>query len=170
MPAHTPTLLDVVTHTPLWVWALFAFVLFMGWQRTRDRIVPLWRLLVLPGLLLVLTVSGWIGAGLDSLPAILVGFAAGGAGGWLLVHDGSARRLEGNRLWLRGDWWSFLQILFILGFRYAATVAGIVNPAFAADPVWHPLTLLISSALTGLFLGRLAARLRVFFSSTPAAA
>ena len=167
---HTPTLLDILVHTPTWVWALFAFVLVMGWQRTRDRVVPMWRLLLLPGALLVLTISGWVTAGLASLPAIALGFVAGGTLGWLLVRDGSARRLEGNRLWLRGDWWSFLQIVVILVFRYATTVAGIVNPAFAADPVWHPLTLLVSSALTGLFLGRLAARLRVFFTTLPAAA
>jgi hypothetical protein len=170
MTAHTPTLLDILSHTPVWVWALFAFVLFMGWQRTRDRIVPLWRLLVLPGILLIVTVSGWVTAGLSSLPAIALGFVAGGTLGWLLVREGSARRVEGNKLWLRGDWWSFLQILFILGFRYATTVAGIVNPAFAADPIWHPLTLLVSSALTGMFLGRLAGRLRVFFTTAPAAA
>lgn len=167
---HTPTLLDILAHTPLWVWALYAFVLFMAWQRTKDRIVPLWRLLLLPAVLLVVTVTGWIGAGIDSLPAILVGFIAGGTGGWLLVRDGSARRLDGNRLWLRGDWWTFLQIVFILGFRYATTVVGIVNPALAVDPIWHTVTLIISSALTGLFLGRLAARLRVFFTSAPAAA
>ena len=167
---HTPSLLDILVHTPIWVWALFAFVLVMGWQRTRDRIVPIWRLLLLPGALLVLTISGWVTAGLASLPAIALGFVAGGTLGWLLVREGSARRLEGNRLWLRGDWWSFLQIVVILVFRYATTVAGIVNPAFAADPVWHPLTLLVSSALTGLFLGRLAARLRVFFTTLPAAA
>jgi hypothetical protein len=170
MPAHPPTLLDILAHTPLWVWALYAFVLFMGWQRSRERIVSVWRLLVLPGLLLILTVSGWIGAGLESLPAILLGFVAGGTGGWLLVREGAARRLEGNKLWLRGDIWTFVQIVFILVFRYATTVAGILNPAFATDPVWHPLTLLISSALTGLFLGRLAGRLKVFFTTSPAAA
>lgn len=133
MLTHTPSFLDILTHTPLWVWALYAFVLVMAWQRTKDRIVPLWRLLVLPLALLAFTISGWIGAGLGSLPAIIVGFVAGGTGGWLLVREGSARRLEGNRLWLRGDWWSFVQIVFILGFRYATTVVGIVNPALAAD-------------------------------------
>ena len=166
---HTPTLVDVLTHTPPWVWALFAFVLFMGWQRTRDRIVPLWRLLVLPAILLVVTASGWIGAGLDGLPTILAGFAAGGTAGWLLVRGGSAKRLEGNRLWLRGDWWSFLQVVFILGFRYATTIVGIVDPTLAADTSWHTLVLALSSAFTGLFLGRLGARLRVYFTSIPVA-
>lgn len=170
MTAHTPTLLDILAHTPLWVWALFAFVLYMSWQRTKDRIVPLWRLLLLPAVLMVLNITGWMTDGLGSLPAIALGFVAGGTLGWLLVREGSARRVKGNKLWLRGDWWSFIQIVFILGFRYATTVAGIINPAFAADPVWHPLTLLVSSALTGLFLGRLGARLRVFFTSAPVAA
>lgn len=41
MPSQstTPGLLDIVTHTPLWVWPLIAYALYAGWARTRDRIV-----------------------------------------------------------------------------------------------------------------------------------
>jgi hypothetical protein len=38
----------IVIHTPVWVWALYALLLFLGFQRTYDRTVPVWRELVLP--------------------------------------------------------------------------------------------------------------------------
>ncbi|MGO4839398.1 DUF2306 domain-containing protein, partial [Rhizobiaceae sp. 2RAB30] len=45
---HGPTVVDIVTHTPLWVWPLLLYVLYAGWKATRDRVVAPWRLLVMP--------------------------------------------------------------------------------------------------------------------------
>ena len=164
------TILAILTHTPVWVWALFAFVLFMGYQRTRDRTVQLWRMLLFPVVMIVLAVSGMIGAGLNALPAIVVGLIIGGVSGWLLERDGATRRLPDGRLWLRGEWWSFVQIVLIIGFRYLAAVIAAMNPSLAADPVFHLGTMLVSSLLSAMILGRTLARLRVYFTSAPAAA
>ena len=164
------TIFAILTHTPIWVWALFAFVLFMGFQRTRDRIVQLWRMLLFPAVMIVLAVSGMIGAGINALPAIAVGLIIGGVGGWLLERDGATRRLADGRLWLRGEWWSFIQIVLIIGFRYSAAVIGAMNPVLAADPVFHLGTLFVSSLLSAMILGRTLARLRVYFTSAPATA
>ena len=30
----------IISHTPIWVWGLFALLLFLGIQRTRDRTAP----------------------------------------------------------------------------------------------------------------------------------
>jgi hypothetical protein len=165
-----PTILAILTHTPAWVWALFALVLFMGYQRTRDRTVQLWRMLLFPVIMIVLAVSGIVGAGADTLPAIAVGLVVGGVSGWLLERDGATRRLANGRLWLRGEWWSFVQIVLILGFHYAAAVLAAVNPALAADLVFHLGTNFTSSLLSAMILGRTLARLKVYFTSAPATA
>lgn len=170
MPQHAPSLIDILVHTPLWVWALFAFVLYIGWQRTRDRVVPLWRLLLLPGVLAIVSVSGWFGAGSDGLPAIGAGVVLGAGIGWLLERPGATRRLSDNRVWLRGDWWSLLQIALILALRYATAIVPIADPALAGNGGWHLTTLFLSSGLTALFVGRAAARLRTYFTSSPAVA
>lgn len=170
MTTAAPTILAVLAHTPIWVWAVFALVAFMGYQRTRDRIVQLWRLLLFPLVMVVLAVSGMVNAGLSLLPAILVGIAIGGVGGWLLERDGATRRLPGGRLWLRGEWWSFAQVLLIFVFRYATAVIGAVNPALGADFAFHLLTALVSSLLSAMILGRTLARLRVYFATAPVVA
>lgn len=167
---HTPTLLDILAHTPLWAWAAFALVLYLGYQRTRDRTVALWQLLILPAVMVVTAITGVAGGGWSVLPAILVGSAAGATTGWLLERDGATRRLAGGRLWLRGEWGSFVQILVIFVFRYSTTVIGIVNPPLGGNLAYHLVTALVSSLLSGMFLGRTVARLVTYFRSQPAVA
>jgi len=45
-----------------------------------------------------------------------------------------------------------------------------MNPQLAADPVFHLGTLFVSSLLSAMILGRTLARLKVYFTSVPAAA
>ena len=163
-----PYILAIVTHTPIWVWAIFALVLFLGYQRTRDRTVALWRLLLLPAVMVVTAGSGIVGAGLAAAPAIVVGLVIGGVSGWLMERDGATRRLPDGRLWLRGEWASLVQILAIFVWRYTSAVLTATNPGLAADGNWHLMVAFITTALAALFLGRTAARLRVYFASTPA--
>ena len=163
-------ILAILSHTPIWVWALYAVVLFMGYQRTRDRTVAVWRMMAFPVVMIVLALSTMIGAGLGVLPAALVGLAIGGVSGWLLERDGATRRLPGGRLWLRGEWGSLVQIVLIFVFRYAIAVIAAVNPMLATDPTWHIATVFVSTLLTALILGRTAARLRIYFTTQPAGA
>jgi len=165
-----PMIIGILTHTPLYVWAIFALIVFMGFQRTRDRTIQVWRLFIFPVLMIVTAVSGMIGAGLSVLPAILAGLAVGGVSGWLLERDGATRRLADGRLWLRGEWWSFVQVLLIFGFRYSLAVVTAINPTLVADPTVHLVTAFVSSLLSAMILGRTLARLRVYFTSTPVAA
>ena len=164
------TIVAIITHTPIWVWGLYALVLFMGFQRARDRTVGLWRLTIFPVAMIVLAVSSMVGAGLSVLPAALVGLAIGGVSGWLMERDGATRRLPGGKLWLRGEWWSFVQIVVILIVRYVIAVTGAVNPVLASDPVFHLGTTFVASLLSAMILGRTLARLRVYFTAAPVAA
>lgn len=164
------TVSTIVIHTPVWVWVLYAVLLLLGFQRTRDGTVPLFRVLTLPLIVALLAIATFIGGGMSGLPAMIVGLTVGSAVGWQLEREGATRRLAGGRVWLRGDWWSFVQLVMVLIFRYATSAAGAMDPALNADLVWHLTTLGISAGLSGLLLGRAAARLRVYFRSAPAAA
>jgi hypothetical protein len=152
----------VVIHTPVWVWALYSLLLFLSFQRTRDSTIALWRVLILPLAVALLAISSFVSAGLSALPTMLLGLVIGGAAGWRLEPNGATRRLPGNKLWLRGEWWSLAQIVLVLILRYATNVVPAVNPALNADPTWRLSTLFIGAALSALFLGRTAARLKVY--------
>ncbi len=161
------TIVMVAAHTPIWVWPLYGLLLFLGLQRTRDSSVSFIRVLILPVVVARLAILSFIGAGLNGLPIALIGLVAGGAAGWQLEGRGATRRLADGRIWLRGEWLTIAQIVAVLVFRYATNVVSAMNPMLNANPTWHFSTLLISAGLSGLFLGRTAARLRVYFTAAP---
>lgn len=158
------TVAVIIVHTPIWVWFLYGLLLFLGLQRTRDSAISLPRVLILPIVVTGLAIVGFVGAGLSGLPAIIAGLAIGVPSGWWLEQGRGTRRLADSRLWLQAEWVSFTQIVVMLVFRYAINVVPVVAPALHADPVWHLGSLFISAVLSALFLGRTAARLRVYFT------
>jgi hypothetical protein len=170
MTAFLASVMTIVLHTPVWVWPLFALLLFLGWQRTRDSTMALWRMLILPTVVTLFALFGFIVVGLGALPAILVGLVIGGAVGWHFERRSDTRRLPDGKVWLRGEWLTFTLLVLIMVFRYVINVVPVLDPVLNADASWHFGTLSISAALSSLFLGRTAARLQAFFAvvSSPA--
>ena len=162
MPGFFATIITVVSHTPLWVWPLYALLLFLAGQGTRARVVPLFRMLILPVVVTVLTISTGIVAGASGLPSILIGFTLGSALGVLFERDDTLRRLPDGRVWLRGEWLSFVQLVVVLVVRYAIAIVSGMYPIINGDPTWHSGSLLVATALSAIFLGRTARKLRTY--------
>ncbi len=111
------TVLTILAHTPLWVWPLYAVLLLLGLQRSRDSIVPPWRFLILPIIVALLAVLGFALSGHGTFPALLAGLALGRPLGWWIEPEGSTRRLRTGALWLRGEWMTLGQIGLVVVFR-----------------------------------------------------
>jgi hypothetical protein len=39
---------QIVTNTPVWVWVLLAYLLFIGVRALRPATTPLWRIAIMP--------------------------------------------------------------------------------------------------------------------------
>src|SRR5690606_33854993 len=72
-------LMDIIAGTPLWVWPLFGYLVYIGWMRTRDRVVEPWRLFVMPVVILALVLHNALSATSVGLSALLVCGAVVGA-------------------------------------------------------------------------------------------
>lgn len=155
----------IILHTPPWVWVLYAALLFVGFHRTRDSIVPVWRLFILPAAVLTMSIVTAVGGGAVALVVAGFGMVAGGMVGWLLEPDGGSRRLPDGRLAVNGEWWTLAQIVVVLVFRYATNVVAALDPGLGANSIWHWSTLFASATLSGLFLGRVVARLQAYVAS-----
>lgn len=158
-------ILMILSHTPIWVWAVLALLLALGlWQR-RDRHVRRGQLLALPLALLALGL-GSMAPGLAAQPvAALCWLGSIATFLWLgtrLPRSAAARWLpEQQRLFLPGSWVPMALIVAIFGLRYAAGVGQGLHPQWRnAFEVQVPLAL-IFGALSGLFLGRALGLLRL---------
>lgn len=158
-------IIEILSRTPVWVWGLLAALLALGLSQTRQRHVAPWRLLLLPLALLGLGLSSML-PGFVALPAsAALWLLALGAGVLLSIgrpaRTGTRWLPVEQRLQLPGSWVPMLLIVIIFSLRYAANVGMAINPSWRGAPeLLLPLALLYGG-LSGLFLGRALALLRL---------
>lgn len=154
--SHMPGMVDILSHTPLWVWPLILYGLFIGWSRTRDRVVSPSRLLVLPALVSGLALYNLVASGISA--SGLLGFAcgavAGAFAGMAMARRRPASLLADGRLALQGDWLPLALIVAIIVIRYAKGIALGMDPALAQETGFA----LANAVSSGLFAAMMIAR------------
>jgi hypothetical protein len=151
-------IVQIITHTPLWVWGLLCALLVLGALQSRPRQVARWQLLALPLALLLLGLWSMAPAFVTQPWAAalwLLSLAVGARLGLRLSRHTAARWLpEVQRLQLPGSWLPMLLIVSIFLLRYVTNVAMAMHPQWRT--LWQmqaPLAVAFG-ALSGLFLGR----------------
>lgn len=167
----THFLITMFSNTPLWVWAILAALLTLGFKQARDHVAGRTRLLLQPLVLGGLSVVSAVSA-FGPQPATAGGWLLGAAAGVLLNRLlGLPRRVQalpGGRFAIGGSWAPMVLLMAIFWLRYAVAVSLVVAPALRAGSVFA----LLACALYGLASGLIGARAwRVLqTASTPAAA
>jgi hypothetical protein len=154
-----PYAYQIVVNTPLWVWPLMLFVLWLGWRGLQPRVMPPARLAVLrlvglavslagiaqslqPGL----AFAGWAAALLAALPL-----------GWTIGARRPVRlRPEDGRLDVGGGWFALGFGISIFVVRYTLGVLSGVMPGLRAEPLWIVLSGGVGGIVTGIGVGWLA--------------
>jgi hypothetical protein len=150
--------IQILSHTPLWVWAIFAGITVLGVTQLKSRQVPRGRVLALPVVLLMLGLwSMWAGFRAHPVSAALWFVALvsmAGLGRRMAARSGAVWLASTQRLHLPGSALPLVLALTIFSLRYVNGVATALNPALTALPQWQwPLALLFGG-LSGLFMGR----------------
>src|SRR5579863_140752 len=102
--------MNILLHTPWWVFAVFASLLALGLQALRPRVVALWRLLLTPAIFIA---WGLVSLALRLAPASpitgallvldwLAAAAAGGALAWTTTRP-AAMRVEATGIAVPGS-------------------------------------------------------------------
>jgi len=150
---------NIVTHTPLYVWAILAFLVSRGVMAMRERELAFKSLYIIPLLMLLLSLQ-YISMkfGLAPLPlgAWLAGACVAGALAWRM---GAARISAGSapgRVTVAGSALPLLLMVSIFFTRYATAVALAIAPELAGQSLFMIAVCLLFGAFNGLFLGRLA--------------
>lgn len=154
---------QILTHTPLYVWAILAFLIFRGVIALRTREVAMNKLFIIPIVMAVL-----------SLVDVAAKFGLGGLGFavWaataavtvaLLARFGSARVAPAGtagRVIVRGSVLPLVLMMAIFVTKYVSSVAVVMKPALLADAGFTTVVCVLFGLFTGYFVGRLARDLR----------
>jgi hypothetical protein len=145
--------LAIVRHTPIWVFAILAVLVATGIQALRPRAVPIWRLLIVPGVFIVWGVIGIVQRAhvaptfpLEWAGAVAVGLAIG----WTTTRLAGmtfdpARGVVG----LPGSPFPLARSASIFVARYGLAVAS----AFAATRSQYATIVAVDVAVSGLATG-----------------
>jgi hypothetical protein len=149
---------EAIEHTPVWVFPLFALVLWLGARHLRTRERKLAPLFILPAIVLIMAAVNLAMSSAD-LTLVIPAFAASlviGAGiGWNLVPRG-VRPLPGQgRVEVPGSVAPLLVVIAIVILRYAIGYMYGRWPELRADPALALEFSATGALLAGIVWGRI---------------
>jgi len=163
---------QIISHTPTWVWALLAFLVYRGILASTDREVTLKRISIIP---LVMLALSWQGV------AATFGFTPLTAGCWL-ASAGIAATLnwqlfrkdqivaypERGVLFQRGSWLPLALMMGIFVTKYAVAVLLAMQPPLAHNTMFAAVICALYGVFNGMLIGRLLRIAALYRSAQPA--
>jgi len=163
-------ILQILSRTPPWVFALFFLLVALGVQQSRTREIGRPRVALLPAIFLPLSLWGvWSAFGAESLA--FAGWIAGVATAQLANRYARLPRkvsydTEARRFRVEGSWVPLGLMMAIFILRYAIAVSIAIQPALAAETAFFAAVGFAYGTASGLFLAR---ALRTLSAAAPAA-
>jgi hypothetical protein len=154
---------QVLIHTPLWVFPLFAYLVWQGIKATRPRTTSIWRALIVPTVFIVWGLSRLLARQQDFFWPLLSWTAAALAlipVGLLITKPFELDHATGQ-ITRPGSFVPLIRNVSVFALQYTVAVIA------AVDPDGRTVTTLfgraVSGATTGYFLGRAVALLRQYW-------
>jgi len=157
-------MLTIFRHTPAWVFALFAFLLYRGIRSLRPQTMTPVRMLFLPILFFVwavLSVGKELNGSSIAYSAFAAGIALGGFAGWMIWRNrGTVTFDPATRMVCRpGSVWTLVLILIGFTAKFILSASLARNPSFSEVTSFKILFGGISGIVDGLFWGGTVAQL-----------
>jgi len=152
----------LLTHTPLWVWAILALLVERGLAAARPNRITPGRLLLLP---LVFSVAGaaslaHTGALLPvAVAAAAIGLVIGGAAGWAVFAAQDGYQWHAGMLQRPGSWRMLACSVAAFLVKFGVATAMGWQPALAAGTSGALLAGIVTGAASGLLWGACATQL-----------
>ena len=151
-------LIQILSHTPLYVWAILAFLVWRGVAELREREIAMPRMFVLPLVMLILSlhdIARKFGFDATAFIAWTTAFAAATLLAWrfgrMRVAPGSAP----GRVRVAGSVIPLVLMLSIFTLKYLTSVLLAVRPDLAGQPTVAAAVCAMFGVFNGYFLGRL---------------
>jgi hypothetical protein len=150
-------IINIIGHTPIWVFPLIVAVLWLGGVNLRERTVPLRSLFIFPLVMLVLSIGNSIGTGAGPVTALAVWIfsaAIGAVAGWHLTQGPRAIEPASGRIVLPGSVVPLAVCGALIVLRYTFGYLYGRYPELHADKDYALALIAGGALLGGVMLGR----------------
>jgi hypothetical protein len=152
------TMIQILTHTPPWVFGLFIGLIFLGYTQTKTRQLSVKRLTILPLVMLALSVMGIassFGVHLLSTTMWVGGIAlAFVANHWITAPKGARYSKEERLFYIPGSWLPMVLIMMIFFTKYTVGVLLALHPEQVHSQQFVVSACLLFGLGSGLFFAR----------------
>ena len=151
-------LIQILSHTPLYVWAILAFLVWRGVAELRGREIAVARLFVLPLVMLALSlhdIALKFGPDATALTAWMAAFAAAALPAWRFGRMRLTPGAAPGRVRVAGSALPLVLMLSIFAVKYVTSVLLAVRPDLAGQPAVAALVCATFGIFNGYLLGRL---------------
>ena len=150
--------LQILAHTPYWVFALFALLIWLGCKQLVTRRVSLRRITVLPLAMTGLSLYGVVSAFRDSPLALAFWVAAAVISAFLLMrqplHEATRYDAGTRSFAVPGSAVPLMLMMGIFSTKYVVGVRLAMHPELAHQPGFVWLVSLLYGAFSGIFAAR----------------
>ncbi len=164
-------LIGVVTHTPVWVWVLFIFLISRGIKARQPTTVTLERLAVIPAIFLIWDIYDLVVYRTLTPETVILwtaGIFAGAALGYFLIKQAVITRADAPRsLFRQADYTALPFMMLAFGVKYVLGVMSAVSPQTMQQPAMSALAIVSGGVFAGVFLGKFARYVGVYVARVP---
>jgi len=158
-------IIGAIENTPLWVWPLLAFVLFLGARNLWTRERGLAALFILPAVMILFALANLLTTAADLtlvIPAFVASFLVGGGIGWNLVPKAATADRARGVVRVPGSVAPLLVVVAIVVLRYAIGYTYGRWPEMRADPALALEFNATGALLAGIVWGRILRLARIY--------
>ncbi len=148
---------QIVSHTPVYVWAILGWLVYRGVAASRERTMKVRAVFILPAIMLALglqsTANGF-GLASPAGAAWLAGLAAGVAMMWRRAGGGFVLDRTAAMVQLRGSWLPMALMMTIFVGKFTMAVALVTQPSLRGSLAIAMPACAAFGALSGAFMAR----------------
>lgn len=166
-------LIQVLTHTPVYVWVILALLVYRGVVAMRERDMKIRTLFIIPIIMVALSLQDIL-AKFGGVILPLAAWACGAALMTLLVwkfsNEGVSAGAAPGSVRVHGSAVPLAMMLAIFLTKYMTTVTLVIQPHVRSDALFATVVCTLFGVFNGYFLGRLARSMKSWQSVTAATA
>jgi hypothetical protein len=161
-------LIQIVTHTPVYVWAILALLVYRGVVAMRDREITIRKLFIIPVIMLALSLQDVVakfGVGFTPLSVWAAGAVLMTLLVWKFSNAGISTSTSPGRVLVHGSLGPLAMMMAIFFTKYATAVTLVIKPSASHDPLFSTVVCASLGVFSGYFLGRLVGTLQCWRST-----
>lgn len=158
---------QILTHTPLYVWAILALLVYRGVVAMRDREMAIRKLFIIPAIMLALSlqdIAAKFGATLLPLGAWTGAMVAVMLLVWKFSSPAASAGATPGTLRVHGSAVPLAMMMAIFFTKYVTAVTLVMHPGASHNALLSASVCALFGVFNGYFLGRLAGQLMTWQS------